>query len=1782
MSYICRLMIAALVGFAAFSSAHAGDGNRLTYLDENNPWYPHAKFPKLTTPQWVGDKDVEAVVIIAIDDMRDTAKYEAYLRPILIRLKQIDGRAPVSIMACNVNPKDEQLQQWLAEGLSIEVHTVDHPCPLLTGGDFKKAKSTYDRCVDLMNQIPNNKPVAFRMPCCDSLNTVSPRFYAEIFNKRTAKGNHLQASSSVFNIFTSADPDIPRELVQEADGSERFLKYIPKSVDRGGALSPTFVNTIENYPYPYVINKLCWEFPCVVPSDWEAQHLHGKNNPKTVADMKAALDITVHKQGVMNLVFHPHGWIRNDQIVELIDHAVKKHGKKVKFLTFREAVERLNKNLMSGAELQASDGGFSGVHIIDLNNDGYLDVIQPHTTGPVPDAHIWNAVEQGWNSVEGTHSHRRDGGRFGIVSADGLPSILLHNNETATATHFDGKKWETDSLIQAINLFPESFFHTSWEGKDYGVRFRDLDGDGICELLVANHPKKVVFNDKKYQIGGQQAVCGWSAIEKKWSILVFGFPKDVYIVDRKGQDAGLRFADLNEDGHNDIVFSNHERYGIWLFKDMQSGWSIEVLSGTRDKQSPRAASRGIPPIVRKDGSDNGFFVHSRHLFWQNEDTAKLPDLVDRRSFNDLLKNVDPGPKSPNASLNSIRTRPGFKVELIAAEPLVKDPVAFAWGADGKLWVVEMADYPLGIPAQKPARSASEPARSASKGKGTETLAGASGWLPGGRIRFLEDTNNDGKYDKSTLFLDGIRFPNGILPWKNGVLVSAAPDIFYAEDTDGDGKADKREVLFTGFAEGNQQHRANSLVYGLDNWVYVANGDSGGVIRSRKASGGRKPSDEINIGSMDLRIRPDTGEIDLQAGRTQFGRNRDDWGNWFGSNNSNPMWHYVLADHYIRRNKHFAAPDGRVHVSVAPGPSPCFPISRTLPRFNDFNRANRFTSACSAIIYRDDLFGPQFVGNSFVSEPVHNLVHREVMQPKGYSFTSQRAADETHSEFLASSDNWFRPTMIKTGPDGGLWIADMYRQVIEHPKWIPADWQKRLNLRAGDDRGRIYRVVPVDAKPQAVPRLDHHSTAELVAALHSVNGWQRDTAQRLLIERKDRAAVPLLVAAVKDVRQGDGEWGSGGDLRSAALGRLYALCTLDGLDALSESVLLVGLRDSHAGVRRHAVRLCEQLKKHSPRLVAALRKLAVDHDPQVRLQLAYTLGEIDDPQAGVALGELLLTGGDDRFLRAAIVSSSNERNIERIALTVLSSPDTEQSMKLVDDLMQMAAAFGQQATLIGLLQKVTTAVDGRHETWQLSAVAGLLDVLSRQRTSLTRLQADRSPEAHRALSQLAMLMTAARKVAVDTKADLPHRTAAVRLLGRGVKLADNDVEVLATLLAPQQPAAIQQAAVQSLGRLDYAHVPQVFLSNWRSIGPGLRGDVLDVLMSRDAWQSQLLTGIEKKQILARELNAARRQRFLTHRSATIRRRAERLFAVDANSDRRQVLVRYKSALTLQGNRLRGAKLFKKHCSVCHKLADVGVVVGPDLKSLTDKSAAALLVAMLDPNRAVESKYISYTAVTNNGRTFNGLLAAESGNSITLKEAKGKEHVILRADLEELVSSSKSTMPEGLEKELKPQDIADVIAHVRSNVPLPTRKQFEGNLPALVTAAKDGSLNLTPATCEIYGSTIVLEKKYGNLGFWRSADDHVVWDVDVSKAGRYKVQIKYACQNNAAGDRWRLRSADGSLEGVVKGTGTWDNYRTTRAGEIQLSAGRQRITMRAAWEIRGGAMIDLKSVRLAPVE
>lgn len=1684
------------------SLAPAADANRLAYLDQPDLYYVGLDFPKLITPQWLGEPGVQAVVILAIDDMRGHERWEAYLRPLLTRLKQIDGRAPVSIMTCQVDPMEPHLQRWLREGLSLETHTIDHPCPLLANGDFAAAKSTYDRCVDLMCSVPGNRPVAFRMPCCDSLNTPSPRFFAEIFNNTTPGGNFLTIDSSIFTLFSSNDPHLPRELVQEPDGRERLAKYRP--ADR------RFVNVIENYPYPYVIGQLCWEFPCMMPSDWEAQHLHQPANPRTVADMQVALDLTVLKQGVFNLVFHPYEWLRVEQVIELVDHAVSRHGQRVKFLTFREAHDRLTEHLLAGQQLRDAQGGDNGVRLVDLDGDGFQDVVIGNDVLRV--TRLWKPQTSTWNELcfparlvrRGPNAERLSTGAvWGIVGRQGHVTLLVRDEEHCGAWQFVEGQWvERPELWQGLALQGRPLA-TAQRGIDQGLRLRDLDGDGSCELLCANPQVQGVFR--------------WNETGLTWERLCWTLPEGTLAVDAQGRDAGLRLADIDEDGTLDVVFADQSRYLLYLFGGMEQGWSRRVLSGRQGDE------RSIPPFVLS-GTNAGGWIADRHIYWQNEATNRLPGLVDVRSFNELLADVPPEARSPRASQRAFRTRPGFRVELAAAEPLVVDPVAFAWGADGRLWVAEMHDYPLGVDGQ-----------------------------PGGRIRVLFDDDADYRYDRAETFLEGLNYPSGVMPWRHGVLVTSAPDLLFAADRDDDGRADEVRVLFTGFGQGNQQHRVNGLQWGLDNWVYCANGDSGGEIESLLTG------ERVNISGRDFRIRPDEGLLDPQTGQTQFLRSQDDWGNWFGSNNANPMYHFVLDDAMLRRNPHLAVQRVRVDVPEVPGTAPVYPISRAQARFNDPHTRNRVTSACSAIVYRDELFGPAFASSMFVSEPVHNLVHREVLVPRGATFSSRRGLDEQQSEFLASSDNWFRPTMLRVGPDGALWIADMYRLIIEHPEYIPAEMREQLDLRAGSDRGRIWRVLPVGEAPRAFPRLDRMNAAELAAALDSSSGWQRDMVQQLLVERGERQAAEVLE---KMVREG-----------TRPQARLHALCTLDGLGVLSTSTIQHALADGHPGVRRHAVRLAAGRLNEEPLLAEAVAHLADDANLHVVMQTAYALGAWQDSKAAQALARILLRHAADEFIVAAVLSSLSPSNVGAVLAAVLA--EEERATAVLPVLLEQAAAMGEREAVERCLVAVTTAVEGRLAGWQLESLAAVWDVFQRQPEKPGTLLDD-LPEPLR--QRLAMAAEHARSLALDAEAEEPLRLSAVRLLGLAPQQPEELQETLAALLAPQSTLAVQLATVETAANLPGTLPPQALLAGWRTYGPELRTRVIEVLLRRQTSVDVLLQALADGLLAPTELDALHRQQLLTHDDVHVRQRAAELLAGAIDQNRQAVVARYTEALGLAADRRRGKEVFKVRCSNCHRLEDVGHVVGPDLTALTDRSPQAMLVAVLDPNRAVETRFQSYTAVTTAGQSFTGLLASETANSITLLAADGKQTTLLRSELDVLEGSARSLMPEGLEKDISLQEMADLLAYLSGF--RPPRRVFEGNQPELVRPeAFRGELWLLASQAEIHGSTLIFEPSFGNLGFWSSADDHAVWLLEIAERGTYRVTLDYACHDGTAGNSWVLSVAGQQLEGVVAGTGTWEVYKQVDVGELQLDPGRYELVVRPA-TAPAGYLMDLRGVRLRP--
>jgi putative membrane-bound dehydrogenase-like protein len=1083
-----------------------------------------------------------------------------------------------------------------------------------------------------------------------------------------------------------------------------------------------------------------------------------------------------------------------------------------------------------------------------------------------------------------------------------------------------------------------------------------------------------------------------------------------------------------------------------------------------------------------------------------------------------------GPLTPQQSLDALRTKPGFQVDLIAAEPLVASPVAIDFGPDGKLWVVEMFDYPQGPGENQP---------------------------PGGRIRLLESTRGDGQFDKATVFLDAIPLPTGVTVWRKGVLVCAAPDILYAEDTTGDGKADVVKKLFSGFATPNPQARVNSLEYGLDGWVYGASGLIGGTITS--FAGG----EPLALRGRDFRIRPDTGEIEAVSGRTQQGRARNDWGDWFGCDNETLCWHYPLAEQYLRRNPLVVPPPGAVSVSAGPDANRLYPASADVQRFKLTGPSGRPTAVCGLAVYRDDLLGSAYQENVFVCEAVNLLVHRMPLAPNGATFTSHRAADDAHSEFLASTDDWFRPVQARTGPDGALWIVDMHRFLIEHPRFLPPQEVAAMDVRAGENTGRIFRVRPEQRSLRRWPRLDQLDTQGLIDTLESANGWQRDMASRMLLWRADPAAVPGLESLATQ--------------SSRPRARLHALCVLDGLAHLRVDIVLAALRDQEAGVRRHAIRLSEPFLDRHSGVGTTLLALANDPDPQVRLQLAYTLGQWHDTRAAAGLASLALRA-EDPYQSAAILSSLRADSAADVVVAVLGDRSRADAQPaFVRQMLAVAVALADVKTLPRILAPVTADAEGPVSPAQWAALLGTIEALRRREpASDDRIDPATSLVIDRRL-------VAAARLAVDDRTMESERLATIALLGRTPKLVDEDLAALEQLLTPRQSAAIQQAAVAALGRISDERAAQLVLDGWKGHSPALKGSLLDFLLGRPDGLRFLFAAIAGGRVPVQDIDASRRQRLLNHKEPEIRESAARLFAGATNADRGKVIDQYRTALELHGDRARGKAVFAKTCSVCHRLEETGYRVGPDLESLANKSPQSLLQEILDPNRNLDGRWVVYNAITHAGRTVSGLLANENAGSITLAGQEGKQEVLLRSDIDEFQGTGQSLMPEGLEKDLKPQDLADLLAYLTNLGPPP--KQFAGNSPETIRPA-DGVLTLPAAKAAIFGEEILFEARpNGNIGQWRDARDHIVWTVELPGAADFDVWLDWACDDYHSGNTFSLYGGEPAIRQTVTSSGSWYRYRQAKIGSTHLAAGLHRLTVQPEGEIKR-ALMDLRALYLVP--
>jgi len=956
-------------------------------------------------------------------------------------------------------------------------------------------------------------------------------------------------------------------------------------------------------------------------------------------------------------------------------------------------------------------------------------------------------------------------------------------------------------------------------------------------------------------------------------------------------------------------------------------------------------------------------------------------------------------KKIDASLQSFQIHPDFQIELAAKEPIVFDPVDMEFDERGRAFVIEMPGYPF------------------MKEKSLVIL--------------LDDQNGDGEYDHRTVFADELNFADSILPYRGGLLVAAPPQLLFIKDTNDDGVADTREVLLDGFAVENPQHNFSGLTHGLDNWIYGANGGNSGTVFWPSDSLSRIP-----LRDEDFRFNLDAKKFErIGESAGGFGITMDDWGRIFGTHNLEHISLLVIPGRYLAE---ISTPESGTRTVISDheenGLARIFPIGAQETRVNHPEQSGYFSGACGVTSYTGGAFPEAFNGNVFVADVVLNLVHQDVIEPNGASLTATRGMQR--KDFLASTDRAFRPVNMAVGPDGALYVLDMNRAVIEHPEWIPDDIEKNLDVNAGKDKGRIYRMTPRGGLHRVKPVFDRNDVAGVVAKLAHRNKWWRDTAQRLLVEWQDQAAIASLenLLATSDFPQA----------------RLHAIWTLHGLKSLQDSILLQALQDAHAGVRENALILAEEALMAKPEILGAVLKLAHDADARVRMQTALTLSTLEkspEEKTQEALLAIAKQEANDQWTRLALICGAKH---EPLALLQKLLAEKEWlasagSKELLAGLAQHVGLRRQSSEIAAALQSLSilsadeilaATLDGlaaglenssAQAAEKKSAGAALEAMMQHESISVVRA----SWRVRKALglkigaSQSALLQNA-NAIALNSAEPTVRRHEYLALL-EFAEFSQREA-TLYQLLDPKHPRDVQMAAIKQLGRVSKSSVGKKLLSMWKSLSPDVRTHAGDILLYRARNHDLLLTALEKKEVTPGELNfhLERLRTLLFWSDEKTQRRARALFSDAGVVTRKEALEKMRPALTLPGDPEHGREVYRELCAKCHRLGEEGEDLGPNLTEIFRKSAESLLQEIVDPNAAVETKYLSHVVRTVDGEFITGIVVNETDADVTICAAGGERKTVRRDQIVELSATGQSLMPEQLEDGMTPQTLANLLA------------------------------------------------------------------------------------------------------------------------------------------------------------
>lgn len=979
-----------------------------------------------------------------------------------------------------------------------------------------------------------------------------------------------------------------------------------------------------------------------------------------------------------------------------------------------------------------------------------------------------------------------------------------------------------------------------------------------------------------------------------------------------------------------------------------------------------------------------------------------------------------GPTAPSEAAAKIVVHPDFNISLVAAEPLIAKPISIDWDAKKRMWVALTFGYP-------------------EKEKFSKIP-------PRDEIAILQDSKGDGAMDKKIIFYKGLDLVTSLVHYKDGVIVTASPDIYFLRDTDGDDVCDKKETLFTGFGYGDTHAVVSNMRWGMDGWIYATQGYSGGASDHIKNAAGH---DFGRIGNGLFRFKPDGSAIKMVSsyGSNTWGCDFDDDGElFFTMANGAHIRHVVMNDKDLDAAR---MPGLESWTDIADHDRIVTLIPHTDAPYAQIDFVGGFTAAAGCTIYNGGAWPAEWNHSHFVTEPTVHIVHHDVLAPKGVTYSATKPRE---AEFIAGRDLWFRPVHSRVGPDGALYILDFYNQAVVHNDTRgPQHGPTNAAVRPDRDHthGRIWRVQHKNATALPEVSLSNANMTELAAALEHPNGWVRGTAQRLIIEQRDSRIVDSLQKIARESRHSYARILSAwtiADLRGPMFGKNEI--------ALFEHLI----EDAEPGVRTAALQISRMANTSTAKepLAGAVYALIDDKNPRVRFMAYEALATLGFPSSAQNEYYNKLANGwknsEDVYLRSAILRIGTNELMSFIA-TIQETEDFNPPMDLVTasvrNWMQRTRREGDVAsTMVRLI--------GSRPLAKTNYIRAILDTTEKEARADVHADPKHWPAqiVGKLLSNPDPLITgpvlsllgrynlvddfandvenAATRLMESLRNEKTPEAARVRAFSILVNITlhrDAAIESAATLLSASSKPESQLAVLEQIARGGYESAGGILCDAVVSLTGAVRDRAFDILVERKIWSLQMIERIENGDVAPAALGPHKIHKLRSNPDAAVAARAVSAFEKIMGPENRKVdetVARILPEVDRPGDAANGKLVFTKNCAVCHTAFGEGGKVGPEISGIGTHGARTLLPTILDPNREVEPAYSEWIAWRRDGRSVAGVLVRESERSVMLRSSAG-EFDIPRDELSDLKNTGRSPMPGGFEA-LGAANLRDLITYL----------------------------------------------------------------------------------------------------------------------------------------------------------